>query len=97
MGALLKQLAQASGTLSSGIRSIYDRRKNIHKSDFGVLADAFRTELIRFSKTFIVIAALDEVSESADVRTMLLEELRPCSCQFTGHVTPRSYNQKTIL
>lgn len=78
MGALLKQLAQGSRSLSSGIRSIYDTREAVHRSHFRVLADAFRTELKRYSKTFIVIDALDEVSESADIRTMLLEELRSC-------------------
>lgn len=78
MGALLKQLAQASRTLSSGMRSIYDKRETIRRSDFRVLADTFRSELRRYSKTFIVIDALDEVSESADIRTMLLEELRSC-------------------
>ena len=78
MGALLKQLTQASRTLSSGIRNIYDKRETVGRSDFRVLADAFRTELKRYSKTFIVIDALDEVSESADIRTVLLEELRSC-------------------
>ncbi len=78
MGALLKQLAQESRTLSSGIRSMYDTRENVRRSDFRVLADVFRTELKRYSKTFIVLDALDEVSESADIRTMLLEELRSC-------------------
>ena len=78
MGALLKQLAQGSRSLSSGIRSIYDTREAVHTSHFRVLADTFRTELKRYSKTFIVIDALDEVSESADIRTMLLEELRSC-------------------
>ena len=78
MGALLKQLAQESRTLSSGIRSMYDTREKVRRSDFRVLADVFRTELKRYSKTFIVLDALDEVSESADIRTMLLEELRSC-------------------
>lgn len=40
--------------------------------------DIFRKELKRFSKTFIIIDALDEVSESADIRTILLKELRSC-------------------
>lgn len=78
MGALLKQLARASRTLPKGIKDIYDKRENDHQSDFKVLADAFRTELENYPKTFIVIDALDEVSESADIRTVLLEELRSC-------------------
>ena len=78
MGALLKQLTQASRDLSSGIRSIYDRREDARRPDFRELAGAFHTELKRYSKTFIVIDALDEVSESADIRTMLLMELQSC-------------------
>ena len=78
MGALLKQLARASRPLPKGIKDIYDKRENDHQSDFKVLADAFRTELEKYPKTFIVIDALDEVSESADIRTVLLEELRSC-------------------
>ena len=78
IGALLKQLVQASRTLSCGIRSIYDTRAKGRGPDFKELADIFRTELKRFSKTFIIIDALDEVSESADIRTILLKELRSC-------------------
>lgn len=78
MGALLKQLAQAGRTLSSGSRSIYDTRGRDRSPDFGQLAHAFRMELKRFSKTFIVIDALDEVSESADIRTILITELQSC-------------------
>ena len=78
MGALLKQLAHASRTVPVGIKSIYDRRETVRGLDFKVLADAFRTEIKKYFKTFVVIDALDEVSESADIRTMLLEELRSC-------------------
>ena len=78
MGALLKQLAQASRTLSGGIRSIYDTRGTDCRSRFGELAQVFRMELKRFSKTYIIIDALDEVSESADIRTMLITELQSC-------------------
>ena len=78
MGALLKQLARVSRTLPRGIKEIYDKRENVRELDFKVLANAFRTELEKYTKTFIVIDALDEVPESADIRTMLLEELRSC-------------------
>ena len=78
MGALLRQMVQASLTLSSGIKSIYDTRAKGRGPDFKTLADIFRMELARFSKTFIIIDALDEVSESADIRTVLLKELRAC-------------------
>ena len=78
MGALLKQLARANRTLPKSIKEIYDKRENVHQSNFKVLADTFRTELENYLKTFIVIDALDEVSESADIRTVLLEELRSC-------------------
>ena len=78
MGALLKQLAQANRALPKAIKDIYDKRENVHPPGFKALANAFRTELEKHPKTFIVIDALDEVSESADIRTMLLEELRLC-------------------
>ena len=76
MGALLKQLARVSRTLPSVIKEIYDKREIVRDLDFKVLAAAFRTGLEKYNKTFIVIDALDEVPESADIRTMLLEELR---------------------
>ena len=78
MSALLKQLVRASRTLPSGVKRIYDKRKNVRELEFKVLADAFRTEIENYHKIFIVIDALDEVSESADIRTMLLKELRSC-------------------
>ena len=78
MGALLKQLARASRTLPSGIKRMYDEREKVRELDFKVLADAFRKEINKYSKAFVVIDALDEVSESADIRTMLLEELQSC-------------------
>ena len=78
MGALLKQLAQASRTPSDSIRSIYDARGEDRRPEFGALAHVFRMELERFSKTYIIIDALDEVSENADIRTILLRELQTC-------------------
>ena len=78
MGALLKQLTQASQTLPVGIRSIYDTRERGRRPEYRDLVDIFRTELKRFPKAFIVIDALDEVLESADIRTILLKELRSC-------------------
>ena len=78
MGALLKQLARAGRTLSSGFGRIHTARESGRRFDFKDLSDIFRTKLKRFSKTFIIIDALDEVSENADIRTTLLKELRSC-------------------
>ena len=90
MGALLKQLVQTRQDLSSVIRSMYDRRENDRRPDFRELADAFRTELERFSKIFIIVDALDETLESGDIRMTLLPELqsRPINLLVTSRHDP---------
>lgn len=95
MGTLLKQLVQTRHDLSSVIRSMYDRREHDGRPDFSKLADAFRTELKRFSKIFIVIDALDETLESGDIRTRLLPELRssPVNLLVTSRHDPTIQKQ----
>lgn len=74
MANLLKQVIQDQPNLSEDVKRIYlcHRPK---RPTFAETAEAFRNEIKRFSKVFVIIDALDETTDNDDIRTLLLSEL----------------------
>ena len=75
MANLLKQIIQQQCTISPGLKHLYEERKEIQPT-FAELARLFSHEISHFSKTFVLIDALDETSEHEDIRTLVLSELQ---------------------
>ena len=75
MTSVLRQLVSARQTLSNTIKDFYKTKKDVRPT-FKELADSLHTELKNFSGVFVIIDALDEVSENGDIRSMFLTELR---------------------
>lgn len=76
LGSLLQQLTQRRSDISDNIRSLYNShiRKNTSPS-LNEYSKLLQTEIRLFSKTFIIIDALDECSKIEN-RHALLRELR---------------------
>ncbi len=75
MANLLKQVIQQKTTISPELKDLYNEREK-HRPTFAELARLFSHEISRFSKTFVLIDALDETSEHEDIRRLLLSELQ---------------------
>ncbi len=77
IASLLKQLVQIQSETSAEVRSLYD--KHIRQNtcpELGRMVKALQSEMMRYSKVFIVIDALDECPEDNGVRQHILTELR---------------------
>jgi len=77
IGALLNQLILCRGTVSDNVRSLYEehRRRNTRPAYNHVLK-VLQSEVGSYSKTFIVVDALDECPEDSGIRRDLLNGLR---------------------
>lgn len=76
MGSILQQLAWQNQVLSEGISKLHERHSS-HKSSPSLkdISMLLFTECIRFERTFIVIDALDEFSESEDAHECFLQAI----------------------
>jgi Cdc6-like AAA superfamily ATPase len=72
---LLKQLVQGQLSVPESVKSLYERHKDKARPSFDEILKVFHTVVAGYSRTFIVIDALDECQVSGGVRSKLLSEL----------------------
>ncbi|KFZ00163.1 hypothetical protein V500_01159 [Pseudogymnoascus sp. VKM F-4518 (FW-2643)] len=76
LASLLKQLAQGQYHLPESVKSLYDsHKKNRTRPAFNELSSALQSVATLYSRSFIVVDALDECQTSGGCRTKLLTEI----------------------
>ena len=94
IGDLLKQIAQHKSAITADIRQLYDRYTQQNtRPKMQEITSLLTTEMKCFSRTFIVIDALDECPERDDTRGVLLAEILALSGDARILITSR-YSQK---
>jgi hypothetical protein len=76
LASLLKQLLQERRFIPEGLKKLYEH--HIQKSTFPALDEIttfLHSEMVRYSKVFIIVDALDECAHDDDAREILLSEL----------------------
>ncbi|KAH0562324.1 hypothetical protein GP486_002978 [Trichoglossum hirsutum] len=77
IASLLRHLIQSNPVISEEVISAYQIHSRNHTQPTLVeYSNLLRSEVLRFSKVFIAIDALDECSESDDTRDSLIAEIR---------------------
>ncbi|KFY03097.1 hypothetical protein O988_01710 [Pseudogymnoascus sp. VKM F-3808] len=76
LASLLKQLAQGLYPLPESVKSLYDsHKKNRTRPAFNELSSTLQSIAALYSRSFIVVDALDECQTSGGCRTKLLTEI----------------------
>lgn len=75
MSNLLKQVVQQKRIISAELRDLYNGHEK-GQLTFAESAKLFSREMSHFSKVFVVIDALDEISEHEDLRRLVLPQLQ---------------------
>jgi len=75
LSSLLKQLVQGQLSVPESVRSLYERHKDRARPSFDEILKVFHAVVADYSRTFIVVDALDECQVSNGVRSKLLSEL----------------------
>jgi Cdc6-like AAA superfamily ATPase len=75
LSSLLKQLVQGQLSVPESVKSLYERHKDKARPSLDEILKVFYAVVADYSRTFIVIDALDECQVSGGVRSKLLSEL----------------------
>jgi Cdc6-like AAA superfamily ATPase len=75
LSSLLKQLVQGQLSVPESVKGLYERHKDKARPSFDEMLKVFHAVVADYSRTFIVIDALDECQVSGGVRSKLLSEL----------------------
>jgi Cdc6-like AAA superfamily ATPase len=75
LSSLLKQLVQGQLSVPESVKSLYERYKDKARPSFDEILKVFHAVVTDYSRTFILIDALDECQLSGGVRNKLLSEL----------------------
>jgi nucleoside phosphorylase len=76
LASLLKQLTQGQSSLPDGIKSLYDKHKDMRTQPlFDELSRTLYIVAAMYSRVFIIVDALDECQESNNCRTKFLSEI----------------------
>jgi Cdc6-like AAA superfamily ATPase len=75
VSSLLKQLVQGQLSMPESVKGLYERHKDRARPSFDEIMKVFYAVVADFSRTFIVIDALDECQVAEGVRSKLLSEL----------------------
>jgi hypothetical protein len=76
LASLLKQLAQGQSSLPDGIKSLYNKHKNMRtQPSFDELSRTLYIVAAMYSRVFIIVDALDECQESDGCRSRFLSEI----------------------
>jgi ankyrin repeat protein len=77
LASVLKQLAHQRPSLPAALRSLYDKHKDQRTwPSFEDIAKVFQSVVSEYTKVFVIIDALDELSLSDDCCSTLLSEIR---------------------
>ena len=75
LASLLKQLIQQQSSVPDSIKAVYVRRKDKHtRPSLGEISRALQSIITLYSRTFIIVDALDEC-QATECRTRFLPEL----------------------
>ena len=76
IGSLLKQLVQCHDELSDDLVKLYEKHKSSQsRLSMDQYLGLLRTEIDSYSKVFVVVDALDELSEQSDTRGRFITEI----------------------
>lgn len=90
IGSLLKQLVQRHSSVRSHFKDLYEKHRNQGtRPKHDEVAHALRSVIGSYSKTFIVVDALDECTEESGIRSDLLKQLRSLPGNVNLMITSR--------
>jgi hypothetical protein len=87
LASLLKQLAHGLYPLPESVKSLYDsHKKNRTRPAFNELSSTLQSVAALYSRSFIVVDALDECQTSGGCRTKLLTEIFALQSKFRANI-----------
>ncbi|RFU33238.1 hypothetical protein B7463_g3094, partial [Scytalidium lignicola] len=87
LSSLLKQLTQGQSSLPESVKSLYDHHnKNQTRPSFDEISKTFQSVAAMYSRTFIIIDALDECQISNRHRTKFLAEIFAIQAKYGTNI-----------